>query len=148
MTDVFSDGADEVLNMLRKMSSAEQSPESDKTASAASKPDSQTDPGKAAVKQISCQLFSFASLSDVTRLAHVASPSYQGANSLYKNEANNSYLLLISSAGQKASDFNRVCNLISEYGRPERSVVSARAYLEEHFEPLIKDNALSALAQI
>ncbi|MEZ3507590.1 MAG: adaptor protein MecA [Lachnospiraceae bacterium] len=148
LTDVFSDGADEVLNMLRKMSSAEQSPESDKTASAASKPDSQTDPGKAAVKQISCQLFSFASLSDVTRLAHVASPSYQGANSLYKNEANNSYLLLISSAGQKASDFNRVCNLISEYGRPERSVVSARAYLEEHFEPLIKDNALSALAQI
>ena len=143
LTDVFSDGADEVLNMLRKMSSAEQSPESDKTASAASKPDSQTDPGKAAVKQIS-----FASLSDVTRLAHVASPSYQGANSLYKNEANNSYLLLISSAGQKASDFNRVCNLISEYGRPERSVVSARAYLEEHFEPLIKDNALSALAQI
>lgn len=148
LADVFSDGADEVLNMLRKMSGTGLPGETGKSAPAGSKPGRQADAGEAPVSHISCQLFTFASLNDVTRLAHVASPSYQGVNSLYKNESNGSYLLLLSSAGQNAADFNRICNLISEYGRPEKSVLSAKAYLEEHFEPLIKDNALSALAQI
>lgn len=144
--DVFSDGADEVLNLLRKMSSTDE--ETGKAVPAASGPSRQADAKKTPVQQISCQLFTFTSLNNVTRLAHVASPSYQGVNSLYKNEATGSYLLLISSAGQNAADFNRICNLISEYGRPEKSVLSVKAYLEEHYEPLIKDNALSALAQI
>lgn len=148
LADVFSDGADEVLNMLRKMSGTDLTEETGKSAPSDSKPSQPADAGKAPVQHISCQLFTFSSLNDVTRLAHVASPSYRGVNSLYKNDANGSYLLLISSAGQNAADFNRICNLISEYGRPEKSVLSAKAYLEEHFEPLIKDNALSALAQI
>lgn len=149
MTDVFSDGADEVLNMLRKMSGSDlpdesaRIPSSDKARTGA-----QAEPKKPAVSRISCQLFTFGSLNNVTRLAHVASPLYQGSNTLYKDEKSGSYLLLIDAAGQNAADFNRICNLISEYGRPEKSVNAARAYLEEHFEPLIKDNALEALAQI
>lgn len=148
MADVFSDGADEVLNMLRKMSGSSLPEEASKAVPSIARPGQQAADRKPPVQQISCQLFTFTSLNDVTRLAHVASSSYQGLNSLYKNEANGSYLLLISSDGQKASDFNRICNLVSEYGRPEKSVLSAKAYLEEHFEPLIKDNALESLAQI
>lgn len=147
LTDVFSDGADEVLNMLRKMSGADLAADTGKPSPTA-KPAGQPESAGAPVQQITCQLFTFRSLNDVTRLAHVVSDSYRGDNSLYKNEINGSYLLMISSAGQNAADFNRICNLISEYGRPEKSVASARAYLEEHFDPLIKDNALSALAQI
>ena len=148
LLDAFSDGADEVLNMLRRMSGNDLSGETSRPASPAAKPGQHTDSSNAPATQITFQLFSFATLNDVTRLAHVAAPSYQGNNSLYKNETNGSYLLLISSAGQSASDFNRICNLISEYGRPEKSVLSVRAYLEEHFEPLIKDHALASLAQI
>ena len=84
----------------------------------------------------------------MTRLAHVANTVYQGSNTLYKDEKSGAYLLLIDSAGQNASDFNRICNLISEYGKPEKSVNAVRAYLEEHCEPLIRDNALKSLAQI
>lgn len=149
LMDAFSDGADEVLNMLRKMSgtdlpeeNAGKAPRTDVRSGQAAKAK------KAPVPQIACQLFTFSSLNDVTRLAHVASVSYQGANSLYKNERNGSYLLLVDSAGQDASSFNRICNLITEYGRPEKSVLSAKAYLEEHFEPLIRENALASLAQI
>lgn len=151
LVDVFSEGADEVLNMLRKMSGSdlpEDSSGSKSTPAAAAGKEQRTGSKKAPVQQISCQLFTFGSLNNVTRLAHVASAVYRGANTLYKDEKSGSYLLLIDSAGQSASDFNRICNLISEYGRPEKSVNAARAYLEEHFEPLIKDNALEALAQI
>ena len=150
LADVFSDGADEVLNMLRKMSGTDLSEE--ETAGKTPRTDVRSGQAaktrKAPAPQIACQLFAFASLNDVTRLAHVAPVSYQGANSLYKNEKNGSYLLLVDSAGQDASSFNRICNLITEYGRPEKSVLSAKAYLEEHFEPLIRENALASLAQI
>ncbi len=151
LADVFSEGADEVLNMLRKMSGSDLSEESSesKSAPAADTGSSQhSGTKKSPVQQISCQLFTFGTLNNVTRLAHVASAVYQGSNTLYKDEKSGSYLLLIDSAGQNASDFNRICNLISEYGKPEKSVNAARAYLEEHFEPLIRDNALKSLAQI
>ena len=149
LADVFSEGADEVLNMLRKMSGSDLSEESSESAPAADTGSSQhSGTKKSPVQQISCQLFTFGTLNNVTRLAHVASAVYQGSNTLYKDEKSGSYLLLIDSAGQNASDFNRICNLISEYGKPEKSVNAARAYLEEHFEPLIRDNALKSLAQI
>lgn len=149
LSNVFSDGADEVLNMLRKMSGTDLPAEtSDHTSHPESTSGQNTDIKKAPVTQTACQLFTFTSLKDVTRLAHVASASYQGINSLYKDERKGSYLLMIDSTGQDASSFNRICNLITEYGKPERSVLSAKAYLEEHCEPLIRDNALASLAQI
>ena len=149
LTDVFSDGADEVLNMLRKMSGSDvpETPVRPVSSSAAE----QTKRSAAAevpAAQLSDRLFSFATLHDVTRMAHVAVSSYQGTNTLYKDETSGRYLLLINPAGQNAADFNRICNLISEYGRPEKAVISAKAYLEEHYEPLIKANAIEALAQI
>ena len=151
LADVFSEGADEVLNMLRKPSGSDLSEESSesKSAPAADTGSSQhSGTKKSPVQQISCQLFTFGTLNNVTRLAHVASAVYQGSNTLYKDEKSGSYLQLIDSAGQNASDFNRICNLISEYGKPEKSVNAVRAYLEEHCEPLIRDNALKSLAQI
>ena len=149
LADILSDGADEVLNMLRKMSGSDMQESSAKTSASPAN----TQPQKAVPKeaaqppQITTRLFSFDTLHDVTRMAHVAS-SYKGTNTLYKDEAGGNYLLLVNSAGQNAADFNRICNLISEYGKPEKAVLSAKAYLEEHYEPLIKDNAIAALAQI
>lgn len=148
LMDVFSDGADEVLNMLRKMSGAEVSADSAKTASAAGAFPQHNVSKETTPPQPSSKLFSFATLHDVTRLAHVASASYTGRNTLYKDEISGRYLLLLSSTGQNAADFNRICNTISEYGKPEKAVLSAKAYLEEHYAPLIKDRAIEALAQI
>ena len=147
-SDIFSDGADEVLNMLHKMSGSEMP-----AASAAASSSAGERVRKSAVRetpqtQPSSRLFSFATLHDVTRMAHVASSSYKGISTLYKDEAGSNYLLLIDPAMQSAADFNRICNLISEYGKPEKPVLSTKAYLEEHYEPLIKDHAIESLAQI
>lgn len=148
LIDVFSDGADEVLNMLRKMSGADVPDESARIRPAAGASAARGDTVESTPAQPSSQLFYFPTLHDVTRLAHVAAPSYQGSNTLYKDETKGGYLLLITPDSQSASDFNRICNLVSEYGRPEKAVRSVRAYLEEHYEPLIRDHAMDALAQI
>ena len=149
LVDVFSEGADEVLNMLRKMSGSDIADDSAKVKS--SVPESS--PARSTAKesaplQPANRLFCFPTLHDVTRLAHVAAAFYKGNSVLYKDEIGGTYLLLINSDNQSASDFNRICNLISEYGRPEKASLSAKAYLEEHYEPLIKEHAIETLTQI
>lgn len=149
LVDVFSEGADEVLNMLRKMSNTDTPDAPAKSAGSTRAEATRHSSAKENPSlQPSNRLFSFASLHDVTRLAHVAAASYEGISTLYKDETSGSYLLLINTEKQSAADFNRICNLMSEYGRPEKTALSAKAYLEEHYEPLIKDHAIEALAQI
>ena len=148
LIDVFSEGADEVLNMLRKMSSSDIPESPAKFASSSVEASQHSAVRDSSHTQPSSHLFSFATLHDVTRLARVAAPTFKGSSILYKDETNSSYLLLISSTMQSAAEFNRIFNLMSEYGKPEKAVLSAKAYLEEHYEPLIKDHAIEALAQI
>ena len=148
LIDVFSEGADEVLNMLRKMSASDIPEPSARAASSAVDASQRSAVKESSHTQPSSQLFSFTTLHDVTRLARVAAATYKGASTLYKDESSGSYLLLVSSTMQSASEFNRIYNLMSEYGKPEKAVLSAKAYLEEHYEPLIKDHAIEALAQI
>ena len=144
----FADGADEVLNMLRKMNGSGLSEETlQPSASNSGRRTSKTDKEPTPVR-ITSRLFSFPSLREVTRLAHVAASSYPDMNSLYKDEASDKYLLLLDPASLSADEYNRVCSLISEYARIEKTAVATSAYLEEHYEPLIKDNALEVLAQI
>ena len=149
LIDVFSEGADEVLNMLRKMSGSDASGSSSKAKASVSEASSARKTSKDdAPAELSSQLFTFASLHDVTRLAHVAVSFYKGSNTLYKDEANGTYKLLIVPNELEPADFNRACNLISEYGRLEPMVNSAKAYLAEHYDPLIEEHAIESLAQI
>ena len=42
-------------------------------------------------------------------------------------------------------DFNRICNILSEYGTGKASSPSREAYLLEHAEIIIEDQALQQL---
>lgn len=142
LMEAFADSADEVLNLLRRMNGSEESAPSPKSASRSNR-----QPALPSREKTASRLFSFRSLREVTRLARVIG-TCQSSNTLYKDEAGGNYLLLIAPEEVDVADFNRICSLISEYGRPEKVVNSAKAYLEEHFEPLIKDSAIEMLAQI
>ena len=39
-------------------------------------------------------------------------------------------------------------NMLSEYGNPEKIASASEAYMEEHFEPVIKDKAIQALSLV
>lgn len=140
--DAFADSADEVLDMLRKMDQQDKSAVSSESGTASS-------PAKesAAVPHQN-RMFSFASLNDVMRLAHIIAPLYDGDNSLYKNDPDGSYLLLIDPTGLTAADFNRLCNICSEYGRTEHYSTAVESYLEEHCEPTIRGKAVQSLSGI
>lgn len=94
------------------------------------------------------KLFVFNDLSEVTRLARVLDGFYTGKNDLYKNEANHKYYLLVSKSSQSPEEFNKVCNILSEYASQQMWTPATQAFLGEHYHPLLTKNALHTLAEL
>ncbi|WFR57743.1 adaptor protein MecA [Anaerocolumna sp. AGMB13025] len=94
------------------------------------------------------KVYSFKTLNEVSKLSEVISTYYKGNNSLYKNPVNSMYYLIITKSDHSPEEFNKICNIISEYGRPERTTYASPFYYEEHFEALIKNNAVQVLAAL
>lgn len=94
------------------------------------------------------RMFTFDSLSDLSRIAGKMVAFYQGSNTLYKNPDNGKYHLVLNQSGTNARDFNRLCNNLSEYGKPERYLKSHEAFMAEHYRILIPNLALQHLAQM
>lgn len=154
MIDNLSEGADDVLDLFKKIHDgkfADVLEEAGTTASSKEKtkekPEGETADADLEEQDLT-KIYSFASINDITRIAHVLSSSYNGINSLYKNDTACRYILVISKSSHSPAEFNKVCNILSEYGTGEKHVSASEAFLEEHFDPLIKDNALQSLCKI
>ena len=158
--DTIAEGADDVLDLFRKIQNG-------KTGAAAGQSDAQAaDSGNdvenakrsfkdALQKKLSdaaaamdlTRIYNFDSLREVIGSAHVLSGFYNGVNSLYKQK-DGSYLLALSKSAHTPVEFNKICNVLSEYGSCIKSVPASEAYLEEHFEPIVRNTALQSLSCI
>lgn len=147
-------GADDILDFFRKIQKerkkAEAAVKKDPAAAALDKPthineDSAED--EHIVVDIT-KLFVFNRLDDVSRLARVLKGFYNGCNVLYKNVTNRNYYLVISKSQHTPEEFNKVCNILSEYSAQVKYTASTQAYFEEHFETILKENALQVLAEL
>lgn len=94
------------------------------------------------------KIFSFQSLQDLTGLAEHLIYTYHGANTVYKDEKTGVYYLIAHKSEHTPEEFNKICNTMSEYGRPVHNMYASHSYYEEHYEPLIRKNALQVLASI
>lgn len=157
--DSISDGADAVLDLFKKIQNGRTS-NSSEVDETDTPDDSSTEEVKrsfknALQKKLSgttvptelTKIFSFRSLREATAVSRVLCGFYAGSNSLYK-QADGSFLLVISKSSHTPVEFNKVCNILSEYGACLKSVPASEAYLEEHFEPIIKNTALQSLSCI
>ena len=45
-------------------------------------------------------------------------------------------------------DFNKICNMLSEYGSAEKTTGATCAYLEEHCEVLVSESAVQQLGKL
>ena len=84
----------------------------------------------------------------VIRIAHMLAPYYNGENTLYKNVPEELFILALLQSAHTTSEFNKICNMLSEYSTPERVSGATLAYLEEHCETLVSTNALQKLSEI
>lgn len=92
------------------------------------------------------KVFTFRSLEEIIRMSAHIVYSYNGTNTVYKNPVKNIYYLVINKSEHTPEEFNKICNMISEYGSSERATYASPAYYAEHFELIIKDNAIQRLS--
>ena len=133
------EGAEGLLDLLGKVQ------ESFETQAASETSDDNTDK-KDSGNNI--RLFSFPVMENVLKAAHLLAPMYHGSNTLYKDDQEEMYLLALAQSDHSTADFNRICNMLSEYGALESASGATFAFLEEHCETFLSGNAVQQLANI
>ncbi len=93
-------------------------------------------------------MFSFGSMHDVLQFASVNTLDVTAKNTLYKNMQNSRLYLVVDSEGESIAALNKLCTLLSEYGKHENSKSISKQYLDEHYDTIIKDNAIQKLSNI
>ncbi len=94
------------------------------------------------------KLYSFNDFKSVNQVAAIIGNMYNGENSLYHDSENKRYYLQISKSNCDAVVYNKICNILSEYGIRENNNYARSAYLEENYKPVIKTCAIQTLAKI
>lgn len=127
-------GADEFLNLLNKVKEA-----------AAGTRTSEAEPS---APSFSVRLFSFETLDSAIRASRLLAPVYNGANTLYKDNGSGMYILALAPTDHSASEFNKICNMLSEYASPEKAEPSVLAFLEEHCDIIVSADAVQKLSTL
>ena len=94
------------------------------------------------------KLFVFQSLDDLIRLSHVLRGYYQGQNTLYKNPSTDIFYLVVSKSDHTPEEFNKTCNILTEYGSQGDFSYGQDAYFKEHYTIILAKDALSTLAEL
>ena len=135
-------GADDIIDIFQKIYEAKTKGRAEKKDSASREESSQSEP---AVNLL--RLFTFPRLDDVIEAAHALNCCFPGRNTLYQ-EPKGSYFLVLHQSDATPEEFNRICNMLSEYGVSKAFSAAGEAYLTEHNNPVLKDTALQQLAEI
>lgn len=136
-------GADDILDIFQRICDA-------KSNAMAAKKNSKADDDAPAV-DVPVNIireYLFPQLDPVIDAAHSLNGYYNGTNSLYKNLRTDEYSLIIHQSGSTAEEFNKICNILSEYGQGQNFSSAAEAYLQEHGECIIAQDALQKLMTI
>ncbi|RKM56146.1 adaptor protein MecA [Butyrivibrio sp. CB08] len=94
------------------------------------------------------RIFSFDSLHEVTKFAAIVSRKFNGINTLYKNEVQGKYYLILHQGDLDNTVFANICSLLTEYGKTEIGSTADEHYLAEHYTVVIKDAAVQTLSKI
>ena len=129
------EGAEEFLDLLNKVKEA--------AAGAAQAVEEKKAPEPAPAK-----LFSFENIDRVIQAARLIAQMYQGRNTLYRDPGNDIYILALTQSKHTSNEFNKICNMLSEYGTLERVSGSVLAFLEEHCETVVSTDAVQRLTEI
>ena len=154
-------GADDVMELFQRIYEARSSAEADKKeASAEAMPLSgsdaiQKDAGKEKGGDVEkepinlVESFHFDTLDDLILAAHNLERYYSGKNTLYRHHENGrQYQLILHQSGMEPKEFNKICNILSEYGRGENFTPAQEAFLREHGDVLMADSAIQQLANL
>ncbi len=144
-------GADDILELFKQIVEAKESKDRDSADAKAGDSDSAAEilSGDSDPEPLNLlQLFHFSTLDGAIEAAHGLNHFYTEQNSLYKDPLTGDYMLLLHQNSCSPEDFNRVCNILSEYSQTHRFFPAGAAFLNEHMDCIIRDNALQTLTEL
>ena len=92
--------------------------------------------------------FIYKSFTELSNVSKKASVGFTGESSVYRNPETGEYLLALVRNDMLVADFVSTCNFFAEYGEPFLGVALSEHYLIEHWEIVIKNNALQKLTEL
>lgn len=126
-------GADDILDLFHSiLDASEKKQENEKTSENIAVP----------VTRVFC----FQSLDEISHAGKILNGFYQGENSVYKDEKKGIYYLIVSNSLHTPEEFNKVCNILCEYGSRCAANPAVAARIQEHMKPISCGQALSVLA--
>ncbi|MCD8014066.1 MAG: adaptor protein MecA [Lachnospiraceae bacterium] len=143
------EGADDILDLIRRISEGRKS-SSEKNSPVKELEDSTKDADVTDPESTPdlMRAYSFQTLDDAIRAAQVLDAVYDGPNSLFKNNEDGSFYLVLKNASVPPAQFNKACNILSEYAVPCHATAGMEAYFKEHFETILAEHALHSLRAI
>ena len=148
LTAEVLEGADGLINILTQSGLLKQEEEKPPVTPAVPANDSQekTEPKNPA--QFT-RIYQFSSLDLVCEAARQTGTVFKGSSVLYKNPGNGIFYLILRKGNDSEMTFNRVCNTLSEYGtRLKGNAAASGAYYEEHYDVIVKKDALTVLQNL
>lgn len=94
------------------------------------------------------KVFSFKNIDTLICVASKLTEMYNSPNCLYKAEDTGLYYLVITKGSQSVEGFNKVCNILSEYGTIVKTNAAGEAYFKEHYKKVIAKKALQKLQMV
>lgn len=140
--NLFTDiqGADDVLGIFQKMKEDLEKPAQEKEVS---KPVE-----KKEIPANLTKMYEFYNLDQIQRLAGILGDYYKGENDIYKDEKKHKYYLFVRKSNHSPEEFNKVCNIISEYASYKKYTPVIEAFLKEHGKRILLGNAMQVLREI
>ncbi|MBS6195880.1 MAG: adaptor protein MecA [Clostridiales bacterium] len=148
-------GADDILDLFQKLCESKLKKLSDSKKDSREKNKEKSAPDASTEAESSSdgkapdltRIFVFRNLDTVIQASAALNGCYDGENTLYKDREQ-SYLLILHQTGSTPEDFNKVCNILSEYGSGSACSPAGEAYLLEHGDVIVAHCALQQLSQL
>lgn len=93
------------------------------------------------------RVYQFQSLQQLCALGDYLQDRYHGKNTVYKNQRGE-YFLILHKSTHTPEEYNRICNIVSEYGSLFHSTPATASFFEEHYQQILADNALQTLRNL
>lgn len=94
------------------------------------------------------KLFLIQNLDTMSKISNVLDGYYHGDNSLFRDTQTHLFYLVVHKSSHTPEEFNKVCNILSEYSTQLNFSKSIEAYFNEHFDCMIRSQALQQFAEI
>ena len=96
----------------------------------------------------SARFYLFRSLENVLNASRRVPETYPGDNALYKNPDDGAYYLLVKKPDGDPEQFDRVCNMLSEYSMPMDYSTGMDEFFREHMQVIVARNAIQNLRSV